>query len=291
MEYGQLIRSLGMELSDHEVAVRYYRERAVPHLVRFPTRDMPQAAEPLPEGLETWDFGMPLEDADWLHSVLHSPHVVPGVTTLQRTYGLTPGSEPQRDPVDLYLGVDCSGSMPNPQYFLSYPVLAGTIIALSALRAGARVMAVLSGEPGQTVATDGFVREERKILEVLTGYLGTGYTFGIHRLKDTFAKRKGSDRAVHILLVTDHDIFAMLDGEIMKGTGWEIARDAVEKARGGGTYVLNMPQDWEKEKVARMNADEWHVAFVQDWEELMDFARAFSDANYGKKRPAAKQLG
>jgi hypothetical protein len=286
LEYGELLKALGARLGDHEITIRYYRERALPHLVRFPTRKLPEAADPLPEGLETWDFGMPLEDADWLQSVLVSPHVVPGVTTVQRVYGTSPGAAPEARPVDLYLGVDCSGSMLNPQRDVSYPVLAGAIMALSALRAGARVMVVLSGEPGQSVATDGFLRDEHKVLEVLTGYLGTGYSFGIHRLEHTFGALREPGRAgrpTHILIITDHDIFSMLDGTQGPGKGWEIAREAVARAGGGGTYVLHMPADWEAEKVARMKADSWQVHCVQDWADLVAFARAFSQANYGEK--------
>jgi hypothetical protein len=290
IEYGELLKALGSQLSDHEITIRYYRERAVPHLVRFPTREVPETTEPLPEGLEAWDFGMPLEDADWLQSVLASPRVVPGLTTVQRTYGDTPGSLPARAPVDLYLGVDCSGSMVNPQRNISFPVLAGAIIALSALRTGARVQVVLSGEPGQSISTDGFVANEHDVLKVLTGYLGTGYTFGIHRLRDAFNGRKPASRPVHILIITDHDIFDMLDGRhgIGGSGGWEAARIGLEKAAGGGTYVLHMPAGWEEEKVARMAADGWHVHRVQDWEDLVTFARAFSRQHYGEKAARAR---
>jgi hypothetical protein len=292
VEYGDILKAMGTKLSDHEITIRYYRERAVPNLIRFPTRQLPEAADPLPEGLETWDFGMPLEDADWLQSVLTSPHVIPGMTTVQRTYGAAPGSQPERRPVDLYLGVDCSGSMLNPQLDISYPVLAGAIIALSALRTGARVMVVLSGEPGRSVATDGFVANEHTVLDVLTGYLGTGYTFGIHRLKNPFAKRRPSDRDVHILIVTDHDIFMMLDEKKNGASGWEVARASLEQARGGGTYVMHMPPGWEKQKLDRLRADGWQVHCVQSWEDLVAFARTFSQARYGEKargrgRPAS----
>jgi hypothetical protein len=283
MEYGEILKAMGAKLSDHEITIRYYRERAVPNLIRFPTQPIPEAADPLPEGLETWDFGMPLEDADWLQSVMVSPNVIPGLTTVQRTYGATAGSQPEKRPVDLYLGVDCSGSMLNPQRDVSFPVLAGVIIALSALRTGARVMVVLSGEPGRSVATDGFVTNEHAVLEVLTGYLGTGYTFGIHRLKDTFGERKRSDREVHILIVTDHDIFRMLDDKQKAATGWDVARESLVQARGGGTYVMHMPADWEKKQLDRMRADGWQVHCVQTWEDLVAFARAFSQAHYGEK--------
>jgi hypothetical protein len=282
-EYGELLRALGLNLTDQEITARYYRERALPHLVPFPERKTPQAKEPLAEGYETWEPADDLEELDLFGSLVRSPEMVPGVTTVRRVYGETPGSDPARLPVDLYLGVDCSGSMVNPNYSLSYPVLAGTILALSALRVGARVMTVLSGEPGSSVATDGFVSDERQVLNVLTSYLGTGYTFGVQRLRDAFGDRKSSDREAHIVIVTDHDIFAMLDA----GTGWECAREAVAKARGGGTYVLNMPVDREPDGVARMRADGWKVHAVQNWEEVVDFARAFVRDNYEEARGAS----
>ena len=83
-----------------------------------------------------WDVTTPLEQIDWLGTLLNSPHIIPGVTTRQRQYGTSPGADPEAIPIDLYLGVDCSGSMGNPAQHLSYPVLAGVIIALSALRVG-----------------------------------------------------------------------------------------------------------------------------------------------------------
>jgi hypothetical protein len=294
IEYREILKALGSTLSDHEITMHYYRERAVPHLIRFPVRESPESTEPMPEGLEPWEVTMPLEEVDWLQTAITSPTVIPGLTTVQRTYCQAPGSLPDKEPIDLYLGVDCSGSMINPQMAVSYPVLAGTIIALSALRAGSRVMAVLSGEsPGEAVSTGGFVSDEQSVLKVLTGYLGTGYSFGIHRLQDTFASRKPGDRPVHILIVSDHDLFSMLDQPYQRRLGWDIARDAVAKARSGGTYALNMPPSWEPIKVARMQADGWRVHSVEDWQALVQFARAFSQAHYaekedrGNRRPAS----
>ena len=167
---------------------------------------------------------------------------------MQRTYGTSPGEDPERVPLDLYVGIDCSGSMVNPRQAVSYPVLAGCVIALSALRAGARVMAVLSGHPGPHSATAGFVDNEREVLRILTGYLGTGYAFGIPLLADAFAARRPTDRPAHILIVSDHDIFAMLEEKTDGRTGWKIAQEALAAARGGGTFVLHMPPDWEPEK-------------------------------------------
>ncbi|MFQ5570260.1 MAG: vWA domain-containing protein [Rhodothermales bacterium] len=279
-EYGDILKSLGTTLSPEEVTIRYYRERALPHLIPFPTRETTRSTEPLPEGLDVWDFGSPLANADWFESVLKSPYIIPGMTTVQRTYGETAGMEPDREPLDLYIGIDCSGSMPNPRLRVSFPVIAGTIMALSAFRAGARVMATLSGEPGRTVTTDAFVKEERPVMDLLTGYLGTGYAFGIHRLRPVFENRKPEDRPVHILIITDQDIFSMLEDTKEKWEGWEVAWQAVEAGRGGGTFVLHMPAHWKDKEVERMQEIGWNVFRIYDWEELIAFAREFSRKMY-----------
>ncbi len=54
-EYGELLRAMGLSIGDHEAAIRYYRDLAVPHLIPFPRRRVPSGHEPLPEGLDRWD--------------------------------------------------------------------------------------------------------------------------------------------------------------------------------------------------------------------------------------------
>lgn len=284
VEYGELMDALGVGATREEVTARYYEERARPHLIRFPTRLVRQATEPLPEGLEQWDVGSPLEEADWLESVLQSPTVIPGVTTVKRTHGESAGADPKREPVDLYIGIDCSGSMPNPAAQESIPVLAGAILALSALRAGARVKVVLSGEPGRSLSTASFSRDKREVMRVLTSYLGTGYAFGIHRLRESFEGRRPSDRPAHIIVITDSDIFSMLEQEGDGALGWDVAREALLAARGGGTYVLHRPGSHFDDEAARMQAEGWGVHRLADWEDLLTFARDFARRTYQERR-------
>lgn len=283
-EYRELMKGLGVELPPEEMVAAYYRERALPHLVPYPSRTVRQAADPLPEGLAAWDAGDELSTLDWMESLVRSPYVIPGVTTVQRDYGQSQGNDPEKRPVDFYLGVDCSGSMINPAVNLSYPVLAGAVITLSALRAGARAMITLSGEPGEYSQTDGFIRDEKTLLRVLTGYLGTGYAFGILRLKQNFLDVEPSrfrDRPAHIMLVTDSDIFTMLN-EVPDG--WGIAAQALEWAGGGGTMVLHMPYRQSHEAgQERLKEQGWDVHLLSTWEDLVRFARAFSRRTYGDK--------
>jgi hypothetical protein len=283
-EYGEILRGLGVNLSPHELAIRYYRERAVPHLVKFPARDIPQAKEPLIEGLDVWDVGGSIDEVDWIESTIVSPQIIPGVTTVQRTYGLSSGSLPEREPVDLDLYVDCSGSMPNPQQSTSFLTLAGAIITLSALRAGSRVKATMWSGRHDFQTTQDFIRNEQDLLKILTGYIGGATAFPIHLLRETFENRKPVDRPVHILVISDDGVDTMFDKDEKGNTGWEVSRMALEKGRAGGTLVLNLWNDWQNTPTLVRAHDELGLDIhrVQDWNQLVEFARAFSKAKYGQ---------
>ena len=284
-EYGEILKAAGVSITEHQAAVRYYRERALPHLVRYPSRRVPESEEPLPEGLEPWDLGRSLDDIDWLQSVLVSPQVVPGVTTVQRVWGTTEGAEPKRIPLDLDIYVDSSGSMANPQKQLSYPALAGAIVCLSALRAGARVQATLWSGTHQVRMTEGFVRDETKVLTVLTGHLGGGTAFPIHVLRDTYAARRADviERPTHILVVSDDGVTTMFSKDEHGQSGWDVAASSLARAGGGGTLVLNLDQGPERyPDLLRAQAEGWQIHCVSSWANLLDFAREFSRRAYGR---------
>ena len=289
-EYGEILHAAGLELDNHDIAVRYYRERALPYLIRFPTRPQPQATEPQLEGVEPWELGDPFDALDWMQTLLQSPRVVPGLTTVQRTYGQAPGREPASEPVDLDLYVDSSGSMPNPQMHTSYLALAGAVIALSALRAGSRVQVTLWSGKQQVLHTDGFVRSEDAILRVLTGFFGGATAFPIHRLRDTYAARTPHDRAVHILHLSDDGITTMFGQDERGNIGWDVAAKALRVGRAGGTMALNLRASLPEQPVQakgwaadllRARSEGWGIHVVRDMAQLLAFARDFSQRHYG----------
>lgn len=293
-EYAELLQAAGVDLGERDIIARYYREMAIPHLIPFPVRQLPQATDPIPEGLEVWDVDAPLEQLDWPATYQASPHVLPGVTTRQRLIGESPGNDPAAAPIDLYLGIDCSGSMGDPAHHLSYPILAGAIIALSALRVGSSVKVVLSGEPGRTLSTEGFVRDSRVVLRTMVNYLGTGYAFGIHRLAETFAGDKPGKRPVHIVIVSDNDMFSMLEEKGNRRIGWDVAREALQSCGGGGTFVLELHPAMltaqrgrsAKKYLDRIERDGWHVSIVDSMEQLVTFARDFARRKFDRPRHA-----
>lgn len=282
-EWLDLLRSVGVRREPRELVARYYRELAMPNVLPFPMQRLERAGEPQPEGLDIWEVGSPLEAIDWFETLARSPTVVPGLTTVQRVHGVAEGGEPERRVPDLYVGIDCSGSMGNPAHQLAYPVVAGVVLTLSALRAGARVMACLSGEwhgQGQFTETPGFGRDERAVLGVLTDYLGTGCSFGLPRLVRTFVDAPERSRPVHIVVVSDSDLFGEIDGT---NDGWAIAKRAVERAGGGATAVLRLANSQAYEAhLAKLRDAGFTPYLVASEPELVAFARAFARRTFGR---------
>lgn len=278
-EFGELLRATGLDLTDHEVAIRYYQERASHHLIPFPTSIAPVRSDPQPEGVESWDIGLPIADIDWFESITRSPVVVPGFTTVQRTFGETEGDRPKRVPLDLDLYVDSSGSMPDPQRTVSFLALAGAIVALSALRAGARVQVTLWSGPDEFMTTRGFVTDQRQVLGVLVGFFGGSTAFPIHVLRDTYIDRKSTARPAHILVISDDGVDTMYADDEHGVSGRGIASAAMAKAGGGGTLALNV--SFVNETLAQFEQDGWSVHGVQTWDDLVEFGRSFSKRHYG----------
>jgi hypothetical protein len=279
-EYGQLLAQLGVRLDGRDAAIRYYRELALPHLVPFPVRRRPRATEPLPEGLEQWEISDPVESIDWLATTLRSPVVVPGTTTVQRWYGTSEGGDDDPLPVDLDLYVDSSGSMPNPSVRLSYLTLAGAILALSALRAGARVQVTLWSGTREFTHTDGFVRDERSVLSILTDHIGRATAFPLHMLRDTYLEGRSAGRPTHIVVISDDGVDTMITGVDERGTpGGDIARAALESAGAGGTLLLRLPHPGYRGRIAAITPG-WDLHTVHDWTDLVHFAAEFSRRTY-----------
>ena len=287
-EYGEILRAAGVTLSDEDIAVRYYREQAQPHLIRFPTRQQKTSPDPQIEGLDPWETGDPLEDIDWLESVVQSPTPIPGVTTVRRHIGHEPGTNIVREPVDLDLYVDSSGSMPNPTQQVSYLTLAGAIVALSALKAGANVQVTLWSGKHQCLSTKGFVRRDVDILKVLTGFFGGATAFPIHKLRDTYSDRSKTDRAVHVLHISDDGLSTMFDMDEFGNSGWDVTAKALEIAGGGGTMALSLWQGWETHArtdwIDRAATEQgWDVHAISNMADLVVFSRAFSQRTYGDR--------
>jgi hypothetical protein len=127
-------------------------------------------------------------------------------------------------------------------------------------------------------------------MKMMLNYLGTGYSFGIHRLAETFNDKTKLRRPVHILIVSDNDIFQILNETGSNRIGWDVAKEAIQICGGGGTYVLQLNSYYLqrntkiREYLERMQQDGWSVAIVTNMTDLVQFARNFSHIQYHSKK-------
>jgi hypothetical protein len=283
-DFKGILKDIGINLNDHEIISQYYKKRALPYLIPYPTKIANRSTEPLNEGVEVWEIGSPMENINWFQSALNSPIPIPGYSIVEDYFGTTEGSNPDIEPIDLDIYIDCSGSMPNPGHSMSFLALAGTIIVLSALRTGARIQATLWSGEGQFKSTEGFISNEKEILKIVTGYLGGSTAFPIGLLDKTYRQRKDTDRKVHILQISDDGITTMYDTDKNGNDGYKISSTAIKKSKGGASMVLNIyNENYFLKELDKLEEQGWDISIVKDWESLIEFAKNFSKKNYGKK--------
>lgn len=279
------LRALGSSATEEDVAIAWYRERAAPYLVPFRQAVQRGVPERLLGGLEPWELGEDLADVDWVGTMTASPVVVPGVTTVRRHTMEDEPVEPRRVPVDLDLYLDSSGSMADPRRF-SWVALAGAVLVLSALRAGARVQATTWSGPGQVAGTDGFTRDPEAALRAVVAYIGGGTAFPLALLRRTHlgegGKRPTATRATHVAVVSDDGARSMVPPPRL-GFEPDLATRAVQAAGGGGTLLLDVPPDRLPGLVPHLPSG-YDVHSVTGDEALVEFARAFARRTWGEGR-------
>lgn len=290
-DYYDVLRAAGVELSQHDAAVRYYRDAVRPYLLPFPRQTFPGPVEPYREGTEVWNVGDDPLDIDWFSTLMGGRPPVPGITTQKPIYTMESSDEPLQQVCDLDLYVDSSGSMPNPQHHISYPALAGALLCLSAIRAGAAVQVTLWSGAHQCLTTDGFIRDEASVLRVLTGFFGGGTSFPLKMLRTTYARPRLNPTQVVVL--SDDGITSMF-GDDEEGTpGERISARTLENCNGAGHWVLDLHYDldgpevkqspWLKQQVDQIllgKQQGWHIHRVSGLEPMLQFAREFSNQYY-----------
>lgn len=309
-DYTAVLQSLGVATSPEAAAIAWYREHAARHLVPFPSTHQPAAPETLLGGLDPWETGDDLADVDWTATMLASPVVVPGMTTVRRHHDTTASAELEDQPVDLDLYLDSSGSMPDPRHQPAPIALAGAVLALSALRSGARVQATTWSGPQQIAGTDGFTRDATAVMSAVVAHFGGGTSFPVPLLERTHlgapaaagarqahskmrsatgsgpgsGSGSGSgQRRRHIAVISDSGVVSMFSDT------WQIPEDfdplgtvaarAVRAAGGGGSLVLNVAGS--PDRYVDM-APGYAVYTVTSWDDVVPFARDLARTLWGQ---------
>ena len=99
-------------------------------------------------------------------------------------------------------------------------------------------------------------------------------------MRDTFRTRPRDAPDAHVVVISDDGVNTMLQEDEEKTPGRDIVRQALARARGGCTLVLNLPGDGTFAGRDELEALGLHIHGVRAWEELVAFARSFVRRTY-----------
>ena len=201
----------------------WYQAQARPYIRPLDQVDeMPARAVTVPGPSRTWQLGDDIVDLDWSATLVRGVTVVPGVTTQARSW-LPDDPLPHRQPIELDLYLDSSGSMGNPRRE-SPAVLAATILIGSVLLANGRVRVTSFSGPGQVSGTPSFTRNRTEVMAALTSYFGGGTTFPLDLLAQRY-RHRSSGRGLHLVVLSDDGLQSMF------GAGQREYADVAARAR------------------------------------------------------------
>ncbi len=236
----QFWAELGINISTRASTLIFYREKALPLLAPWKIPMSGTPTDRLPEGLKPWLLDAPVQEIAWVESLLNSPRVVPGLTTVKQRWSHEPeqaSSAVKR--LDLYL--DASGSLPDPFLEKAWMVLTGFVLALSALHQGWSVRVTLWSGTNEPIQTQPFSRNELAILTTLTHYLGGSTRFPLELFEKRYPKRSAllKPEASYICLLSDQGLLDSLQAE----QGLEVFKKTLKLSHGGGSLFLQWPSE------------------------------------------------
>lgn len=263
-----------------EAMALHYRRLAERHLVKIPPET--KEGEPfIPSTLSPWEVGDSPKEIDWISSITAGGADLGAISPLKRDY--IP-DDPQDLPRDwrarLEIYLDVSGSMPDPKSSINPMTLAAQVLAMSAIRAGGQVRAVIYSTNHVEHWT--WTRSETVISRFLMNYIGGGTDFPFAMLKASI-ETCGHEQPIRVVL-TDGDFHYNLKA------GPDRPK-IVGKAAERGTFIalLNGAQNaqvaWVKE-IADAGA---RVVPVPDMEGFPKVAAALGDALFGENAPGARR--
>lgn len=233
--YAHLLAASGLKTQGW--LTRYYAEQAWPWLLPELNPAGIHQPEPGPfAGTEPWELDRPVTDIDWTASLIQSPVVVPGMTTLRRRREPEPDALPRPlERIDLYL--DASGSVPDPAQTRSALVLHAVILTLSALRLGLTVrVTCFSGQ--QDLIGTAFTHQRQLLLDTLVTYPGGTTSFPLPLLQQRYAQAAEQNTRVVILSDEGWEVCLLPTPEGIAGE--VVLEQALQNSGAGGSLLLQL---------------------------------------------------
>jgi len=190
-----------------QIMAAYYRQQAERLLFQPPPQ--PRIGEAvLPSVLEEWTPADPVQEIDWLATLLLRGERLGPALPVKRLFEAEREGEDVRfleARMEIYL--DVSGSMPNPCLNLNPMTLAAQILATATTRSGGKVRVALYSH--ETLKHWKWSRSERELSGFLMHYIGGGTAFPFELLEQS-RRELGASQPIRVI-ITDHDFDANVE--------------------------------------------------------------------------------
>ncbi len=241
----------GLGLGKPKFANRlFYEAKAQQYSVCLPTVNSSAGVE-FPQSPRPWGPSDPVSDLDIAYSVQMAGRILPGFTySWNKENGRTQGASKEHP--DLFILLDTSASMGDPNKMESYSVISSMVAARCALNVGSRVAVI--NFSGQSLRLD-YTRDRKSVDDVLLHHFDGGTVLPTG---DMLAVVESSAKPQYLLLITD-TAASNLDRAL------PCYKRALDRLAGGSLFLIGAsPSDGKK--FSRIG---YEVTPIQDEKDLL----------------------
>ncbi len=253
-DFKDLAGGLG-EGEEKAALVWYYRDLARRYEVRFkPARSI--GGEEVPYAPRNWGMGDPFDRLDLPYTLYTTAVAVPTLTTKQWEKTTLQIIQTRRTPPDVLIILDASSSMTNPTLKVSHAVLAGFVMARSAINLGAKVGLIVYSNQRKNLTID-FTWNMTPIERGLVTYYGGGTVFPV---KD-FLKMamKEAHRPRHFCLISDTEIANIEEAAQYLGRALEVNFE-----NSGSVFLIDQDRNQKAELIREAGYEVFPVSRGED---------------------------
>jgi hypothetical protein len=253
-DFKDLAEGLG-EGEEKSALAWYYRDLARRWEVRFhPARGV--GGEDVPYAPHTWGMGHPFERLDLPYTLYTAGVAVPTLTTKQWEKTVLQVLQTRRTPPDVLIILDASSSMTDPSREISHAVLAGFVMARSAINLGAKVGLIVYSDQRKNLTID-YSWNLRPVERGLVTFYGGGTVFPVR----DFVRLAEMEphRPKHFCLISDTEIT-----NIEEAAGRLADALEVHPENSGSVFLIDQDRNHKAEMIRAVGYDVFPVSRGED---------------------------
>ena len=249
-EFKRVLSGLGIA-TPKKANLMYYRQLASEYSLFMP-KVPSQNSGNFKNIPKRWTIDEPFDQLDIEYTLRQSPIIIPNATTYQWETANGNSFASGRGTPDLLIAIDSSGSMPDPNEEISFPVLSAMIASRAALNAGNRVAVV---NFSHDYAYCEFTNQSQEIDETLIHYFEQNTEIPGETMAELASK---NTCPVHALIISDTEI------ENLQKQKSNLEK-TLRSSKAGGSIFLNCEPSKHTKLLENMG---YSVKFARDFEDI-----------------------